>query len=538
VRPINLICGLSALGLLLGCASQESASEKANPVAAATAYLKQSREKQKPESERIGFLLAAARASLAALQTGAANAARTEARLIYNTATTELTLLLQQSGRWNATTIVKGPDGTYGISFTSRNRGIWDPAAFDAILAPSKEKGLSNVVNPEGFGATVVGIHKPPDPRKWLLPRIGVSAAVTAIADFDDSRPPETVNVRITLYDPTKRDHAWIAKKERLLRADFGAPLAYYPNPWWIDYAALLDAARYEDREGLYLVQPYDPGKIPVVLVHGLMSIPQMWLPIINQIEKDPELRGRFQFWTYAYPTGDPVALSALGLRESLRKAYEIYPRTKNLVMVSYSLGGLVGKMLVQTTGATVWNEVFKNDAARLQTELPPDSLLKRTLHFKADSRIERIVFICTPHLGSPLAAGPLGQAGRSLILLPVQVLRGVGNVAGQSLAAAIGKKGAFLPNSIWGLSPKSPLLLSLYPLPVNPPFHSIIGNRGLDNIPLKESSDGVVPYWSSHLPRAASERIVPAQHVTACQNPETIEELKRILRLHLEQML
>jgi hypothetical protein len=53
--------------------------------------------------------------------------------------------------------------------------------------------------------------------------------------------------------------------------------------------------------------------------------------------------------------------------------------------------------------------------------------------------------------------------------------------------------------------------------------------------IPLKDSSDGVVPYWSSHLAGAVSERIVPAQHVTACQNPETVEELKRILRLHLK---
>ena len=84
------------------------------------------------------------------------------------------------------------------------------------------------------------------------------------------------------------------------------------------------------------------------------------------------------------------------------------------------------------------------------------------------------------------------------------------------------------------GLSPKSPLLLSLYSLPVDAPFHSIIGNRGLDNIPLRESSDGVVPYSSSHLAGAVSERIVPTQHVTACQNLETVEELKRILRLHL----
>jgi hypothetical protein len=109
-----------------------------------------------------------------------------------------------------------------------------------------------------------------------------------------------------------------------------------------------------------------------------------------------------------------------------------------------------------------------------------------------------------------------------------------VGNVAGKSLAGAVGQRGGFLPNSIWGLSPKSPLLLSLYPLPIQAPFRSIIGNRGFDKVPLKDSSDGVVPYSSSHLAGAVSERIVPAQHVVACQNPETVQELKRILRLHL----
>jgi hypothetical protein len=61
-------------------------------------------------------------------------------------------------------------------------------------------------------------------------------------------------------------------------------------------------------------------------------------------------------------------------------------------------------------------------------------------------------------------------------------------------------------------------------------PYHSIIGDRGKGDAP--NSSDGVVPYWSSHLNEARSEKIVPSGH-GAHENPEGIAELARILRAH-----
>jgi hypothetical protein len=42
-------------------------------------------------------------------------------------------------------------------------------------------------------------------------------------------------------------------------------------------------------------------------------------------------------------------------------------------------------------------------------------------------------------------------------------------------------------------------------------------------------STDGVVPYWSSHLDGAESELIVPSGHA-AHQNPMAIAEVRRIL--------
>jgi hypothetical protein len=76
-------------------------------------------------------------------------------------------------------------------------------------------------------------------------------------------------------------------------------------------------------------------------------------------------------------------------------------------------------------------------------------------------------------------------------------------------------------------LSPKSTALIAVSELPIEVPFHSIIGQRRPGR---KESgSDGVVPYWSSHLDGAASERIVRSDH-GVIGNAEAIEEVIQIL--------
>ena len=61
-------------------------------------------------------------------------------------------------------------------------------------------------------------------------------------------------------------------------------------------------------------------------------------------------------------------------------------------------------------------------------------------------------------------------------------------------------------------------------------PYHTIIGDRGRGDSP--NSSDGVVPYWSSHMEGAQTEDIVPSDH-TAHQDPQAIAEVLRILKAH-----
>jgi hypothetical protein len=89
------------------------------------------------------------------------------------------------------------------------------------------------------------------------------------------------------------------------------------------------------------------------------------------------------------------------------------------------------------------------------------------------------------------------------------------------------------LPNSIDTLSPNDPFVKEMNTLPMTKriPYHSIIGDRGRGDTP--NSSDGVVPYWSSHLERAESEKIVPCGH-GAEHSSQGIAEVLRILHEHV----
>ena len=95
-------------------------------------------------------------------------------------------------------------------------------------------------------------------------------------------------------------------------------------------------------------------------------------------------------------------------------------------------------------------------------------------------------------------------------------------------------------PNSVDSLAPNDPVMLALQKIPLTPgiPHHVICGDRGKGGHKDKTKpvmSDGVVPYWSSHMDTAESELIVPSGH-DAHQNPQAIAEVERILKLNLRR--
>ena len=114
---------------------------------------------------------------------------------------------------------------------------------------------------------------------------------------------------------------------------------------------------------GLYMVQPYEPGKIPVLLVHGLWSSPMTWMEMFNDLRSSPEIRHHYQFWFYLYPTGQPFWISAAAVAArpgrgppGARPAASPEPALDQMVLVGHSMGGLVAELQTLDSGNDYWN--------------------------------------------------------------------------------------------------------------------------------------------------------------------------------------
>jgi len=526
----SILSLLAGLAICAGGCSTVPAPHQAGLRAAAVS-LKLARSPTRATEERVALYLEAAEKSARAVELPGAEK---KARPIYNQAAAELTDLLRSAdaGRhWNRPLNVTAGETRYRLLFQPATRaGVWDPGYFtDFKIADKVRRGhLRHSVQQEGYGGTLVGIKKTPglllgNPVTFE-PGGGFVAPVTATLDFQGR------DATLTLHDPNERQTARIAGQTRPLAADFTAPSAARPhyNELWTSLMELIHVEEYLRGIGLYMLEPYDPDRIPVIFIHGLVSTPQMWMDTINELEGDPALRGRYQYWVFHYPTGNPLTYSALRCREELARVQRLHPMPRGFILVGHSMGGLVARLQATTAGRAVWDANLGRQADRKFAALPAGHLVKRALNFDANPGARRIVFICTPHRGSELALGSIGLVVMKLIELPKDLISSFTDALGDVLSVVGGRP--LIPNSIWSLSPRNPTLVALEKLPIRAPHHSIIGDRGKGNSP--RSTDGVVPYWSAHLDSAESERLVPGPH-GSYDLPATIEELRRILREH-----
>ncbi len=436
---------------------------------------------------------------------------RAEATALYNRAVAKAVVALQN-----------GKSGApYVIRFTPPH-GVTHFLVAEDI----PRKHLKADIRRPGYGGSLVGIMDGPDTASPNRPPKGYSIPYTAIAEFAGNGSPA---VTLHLLDPRIQDQVRLAGTARPLAGDFSASFAYYPHPneMLFGIVAMLRSDLTVQRSGLLFYQPYDPAKTPVLFVHGLMSSPHAWLQVVNQLEADPAFRRRYQVWSYFYPTGAPIVGNALVFREALAAATARHHLRDNLVVVGHSMGGILTRMQVTNPGRALWNAVFGAKANQIYAEQPANALAKRALLFRANPHISRVVFFSVPHRGSRLATLRAAGFASTLIRMPVTLVKDFSQHT-LSLLQQIDPKIRRIPTSIQGLSPDNRLLRALADLPLTVPSDTIVGDRGKPG-PLAESSDGVVPYWSSHLPSSESELVVPTGH-DSFNHPSAVQRLDEIL--------
>lgn len=386
----------------------------------------------------------------------------------------------------------------------------------------------------EGLGAPVIAVAKGVDFKKVTKPAEGGKLrfyGLTAVVRFKGR------TCELELIDPLAKERVALDGQDYPLAADFQAPIALALSKLQMkkkEIAGMFSPSKHEDSAHLALLQPYDADKTPVLFIHGLGNSAATWAPMIDHLRNNAAIRKHYQFWIFNYPTGLPYPKNAATLKTQLDELRRLHPNHKDIVIVAHSLGGNITRLLITDSGMKLWNGIYDKPPADIPFSDETREVMSSMLIFKARPDISRVVFASASLGGSGTATGFIGRMGVKLIGNPFaeDLVTEEAFAYARPEVKALGKK--HLPNSVEILNPESLFLRSINALPIKPgiPYHILAGDRGkggnLDHTD-PVSTDGIVPYWSSHLDGAVSERVIPSDHWSIL-HPDGIAEVERIL--------
>jgi hypothetical protein len=190
---------------------------------------------------------------------------------------------------------------------------------------------------------------------------------------------------------------------------------------------------------------------------------------------------------------------------------------------------------MVTDSGTKFWDDISSMPFEQLQAKPETKTIIQRSMFYTPLPFVHRVVFIATPHQGSFVSGGLIGQLAGKLITLPFKVLNPVQEVLVQNPQALAFRSMKDIPRSTDNMNPKNQFIKTLATMPIatGVTAHSIIAVDNPDD-PKEKWNDGVVEYRSAHLDGVASELIVYSGHSTQSE-PQTIEEVRRILLENLK---
>ncbi|WP_313139699.1 alpha/beta fold hydrolase [Stenotrophomonas sp.] len=456
-----------------------------------------------------------------------------------------------QVGPW---TFVLAPDAD-GATQDGRQLVELVPAASMSFTGT-----LRSVHRRDGFGAELVAVMADPSEQPAAAPAAAPgspqAAAATTVRDWSEMPSPSmTVLLRfaganlwevlhdnaptLEIHDPYQVSEVQLHGEQVPLAANFTAGYALWlarSNFSRQSLRSLFGGKGGIERPHLFMMQPFDPDRRVLLMIHGLASSPEAWVNVANELMRDEEIRRDFQIWQFYYPTNMPIALSHDAIRHTLDDVLAHFdPAGKDvashdMVVVAHSMGGVISRLLVSSSGDHLVQTLL--DTAQMS---PVQRELLRTrgaplLNFQPEPEISRVVFIATPHRGTDVAGTRLGRWIGKFVRLPLTVLEDVASLANDGQIERNDDKHGYRMNSIQNLDKDDAFIKAVADLPMAPKvrYHSIIARSSAQG-PLQDSSDGLVPYWSSHLPHAQSEKVIVSGHSVQEATP-AIVELRRIL--------
>jgi pimeloyl-ACP methyl ester carboxylesterase len=458
--------------------------------------------------------------------------------------------LTQKHRSTNALAVIAGgtrrvPGGEMEIDLKT-NRFPYALSDFDRFVIADQYlvRGLSVRNRQRGLGAPLIAMTRVTNEENKLARAVPVSVLLRLEGGLTNLAKGQ-MHATLEVYSPFDDTTVQVGGASVPLETDTTVGMAYALNQAFLWNLGMMQffSSHEQVPSGIYLAQPYQRGKVPVVFVHGTFSSPVWWAEMGNTLAGDPVLSQRCQFWYFIYNSGNPMVYSALRLREALtEKIKELDPEGRDpalqqMVVIGHSQGGLLTKLTATDTGDKMLDAVLKtNSLASLGLSSNEVALVREYTCFEALPFVKRVVFICTPHRGSYMANNLLRNLARKLVVLPAKLVRRTSELAGLQEKLNLPRELRGTPTSLDSMSTNNPFLLALAEIPVAPGIkvNSIIAMQGEGDY--HHAMDGLVSYQSAHVDYSESEFIVHSFHSCLSQ-PATIEEVRRILREHIADL-
>lgn len=432
---------------------------------------------------------------------------------------------------WTKPLVVPSEAGNFVLTHIRDPRPEWNPVLYEFTPADEFDVGgkyVTERTTRPGIGAPIVAVQRETNrnARETFAPS-RIFYSVTVLARFEGRR------CVLSFEDPLAKEETAFDGRTVPLAADFTVPLAVMleqNDPRKHELSRVLNPEKYAHTAAIERLQPYDPNKTVVLVIHGLKDSNATWTPMLNKLRGDRSIRQHYQFWFYSYPTGYPYPYSAAILREELDAVEKSFPKMKPMVIIGHSMGGCISRLLLTDSGNEICMKIFGRPLEEVPLSPNVREYFREELFFRHRPEVGRVIFIASPLRGSNMASGLISSLANMIIREPT-----VSSEASEEMLRHTNiRENELRPmrraNSVDSLSPKSRFMHAVNAIPMTPgvPYNTIIGDRGRGDSP--NSSDGVVPYWSSHLKGAESEHIVPSDH-SAHQNPQAIAAVLKILK-------